>query len=93
MLTTARGSGSAAAGPRALTRMALDILLILMPLGIFLGDQHGLNRLADPPAEVAAIGARHETEAPDAVSLFGISHDAAESLLTRSGFRILADRS
>jgi cytochrome bd-type quinol oxidase subunit 1 len=35
---------------------ALDLLIILVPLQMFLGDQHGLNTLEYQPAKLAAIG-------------------------------------
>ncbi len=58
-------------------RMALDLLIILVPLQIFLGDQHGLNTLAYQPAKLAAIEGRYDTVQPTPLTLFGIPDDAA----------------
>ena len=41
--------------------MALDLLIILVPLQIFLGDMHGLNTLEYQPAKLAAIEGRYDT--------------------------------
>jgi cytochrome d ubiquinol oxidase subunit I len=37
-----------------MVRMALDLLIIIIPLQMFLGDQHGLNTLEHQPAKYAA---------------------------------------
>ncbi len=47
-------------------RMALDLLIVLVPLQIFLGDLHGLNTLEYQPAKLAAIEGRYDTVAADA---------------------------
>jgi cytochrome d ubiquinol oxidase subunit I len=62
---------------RMMIRMALDLLIILVPLQFFLGDQHGLNTLAYQPAKLAAIEGRYETAAPAPLTLFGIPDDHA----------------
>ncbi len=56
--------------------MALDLLIILVPLQIFLGDQHGLNTLEYQPAKLAAIEGRYDTAQPAPLTLFGIPDDA-----------------
>jgi cytochrome d ubiquinol oxidase subunit I len=61
-------------------RMALDLLIILVPLQIFLGDQHGLNTLEYQPAKVAAIEGRYDTVQPMPLTLFGIPDDAAATM-------------
>ena len=43
--------------------MTLWLLLVLVPLQIFLGDQHGLNTREHQPAKLAAIEARWDTGA------------------------------
>ena len=43
--------------------MTLWLLTFLVPLQMFLGDQHGLNTAAHQPAKLAAIEARWETAA------------------------------
>src|SRR5579884_3393883 len=61
-------------------RMALDLLIILVPLQIFLGDQHGLNTLAYQPAKLAAIEGRYDTVQPAPLTLFGIPDDAGATM-------------
>jgi cytochrome d ubiquinol oxidase subunit I len=61
---------------RLMIRMALDLLILLVPLQVFLGDQHGLNTLAYQPAKVAAIEGRYDTVAPMPLTLFGVPDDA-----------------
>jgi cytochrome d ubiquinol oxidase subunit I len=62
---------------RMMILMALDLLIILVPLQIFLGDQHGLNTLEYQPAKVAAIEGRYDTVSPMPLTLFGIPDDKA----------------
>lgn len=65
---------------RMMIRMALDLLIILVPLQIFLGDQHGLNTLKYQPAKLAAIEGRYDTTQPVPLTLFGIPDDAAATM-------------
>jgi cytochrome d ubiquinol oxidase subunit I len=60
---------------RLMIRMALDLLIILVPLQIFLGDLHGLNTLKYQPAKLAAIEGRYNTERPTPLTIFGIPDD------------------
>ena len=60
--------------------MALDLLIIIVPLQFFLGDQHGLNTLEHQPAKLAAIEGRYDTAAPAPLTLFGIPDDATETM-------------
>ncbi|HET7413455.1 MAG TPA: cytochrome ubiquinol oxidase subunit I [Pararhizobium sp.] len=60
---------------RLMVRMALDLLIILVPLQIFLGDLHGLNTLEYQPAKLAAIEGRYDTAQPVPLTLFGIPDD------------------
>jgi len=69
--------GRAADDARMMIRMALDLLIILVPLQMFLGDQHGLNSLEYQPAKVAAIEGRYDTVNPVPLTLFGIPDDEA----------------
>ena len=46
---------------RVMLSMTLWLLTVLVPLQIFLGDQHGLNTLEHQPAKLAAIEARWDT--------------------------------
>jgi len=65
---------------RMMIRMALDLLIIIVPLQIFLGDQHGLNTREYQPAKLAAIEGRYDTAQPAPLTLFGIPDDAAAVL-------------
>ena len=73
LLRRARASAEA----RMMILMALDLLIIIVPLQMFLGDQHGLNTLEYQPAKVAAIEGRYDTVAPVPLTVFGIPDDAA----------------
>ena len=72
--------GRAAEDARMMIRMALDLLIILVPLQIFLGDQHGLNTLEYQPAKLAAIEGRYDTAQPAPLTLFGIPDDATATM-------------
>jgi cytochrome bd ubiquinol oxidase subunit I len=72
--------GRAAEDARMMIRMALDLLIILVPLQIFLGDQHGLNTREYQPAKLAAIEGRYDTAQPAPLTLFGIPDDAAATM-------------
>jgi cytochrome d ubiquinol oxidase subunit I len=60
---------------RLMMRMALDLLIVLVPLQIVLGDMHGLNTLHYQPAKLAAIEGRYDTVKPTPLTLFGIPDD------------------
>ncbi len=59
--------------------MTLWLLTFLVPLQIFLGDQHGLNTAAHQPAKLAAIEARWETQPSFPLTLFAIPDPANET--------------
>jgi cytochrome bd ubiquinol oxidase subunit I len=61
-------------------RMALGLLIILVPLQIFLGDEHGLNTLEYQPAKLAAIEGLYATAQPAPLTLFGIPDDHAATM-------------
>jgi cytochrome bd ubiquinol oxidase subunit I len=63
-----------------MVKMALNLLIVLVPLQIVLGDMHGLNTREHQPTKLAAIEGVYDTEQPDALALFGIPDDAAEEL-------------
>jgi cytochrome bd ubiquinol oxidase subunit I len=65
---------------RLMVRMALDLLILLVPLQMFLGDLHGLNTLEYQPAKLAAIEGRYETAQPAPLTLFGIPDDKAAAM-------------
>jgi cytochrome d ubiquinol oxidase subunit I len=67
--------GRAREEARLMVRMALDLLIILVPMQMFLGDQHGLNTLEYQPAKLAAIEGRYDTASPAPLTLFGIPDD------------------
>ncbi|HYZ24413.1 MAG TPA: cytochrome ubiquinol oxidase subunit I, partial [Rhodopila sp.] len=69
-----RSSRSIAEG-RVMMRMALNLLIVLVPLQIILGDLHGLNTLEHQPAKLAAIEGRYDTATPTPLTLFGIPDD------------------
>ena len=62
---------------RTMLSMTLWLLSVLLPLQIFLGDQHGLNTLEHQPAKLAAIEAIWDTESRVPLNLFAIPDDAA----------------
>ena len=68
-------SGKSRDEARMMVRMALDLLIIIVPLQIVLGDQHGLNTLHYQPAKLAAIEGRYDTAQPAPLTLFGIPDD------------------
>ena len=65
---------------RLMVRMALDLLIVLVPLQMFLGDMHGLNTLKYQPAKIAAIEGRYDTARPTPLTLFGIPDDQAATM-------------
>ena len=71
LLRRQKGIGEA----RLMIRMALNLLIILVPLQIFLGDLHGLNTLEYQPAKLAAIEGRYDTLKPTPLTIFGIPDD------------------
>jgi len=70
----------AADDSRMMIRMALDLLIILVPLQIFLGDLHGLNTLEYQPAKLAAMEGLYDTAQPAPLTLFGIPDDEAATM-------------
>ena len=64
---------------RVMLSMTLWLLTVLVPLQIFLGDQHGLNTLEHQPAKLAAIEARWDTERRVPLTLFAIPDPANET--------------
>ncbi len=64
---------------RIMLSMTLWLLTVLVPLQIFLGDQHGLNTLKHQPAKLAAIEARWDTAQSVPLTLFAIPDQANET--------------
>ncbi len=72
-----RGRDTDAEAARLMMRMALGLLIVLVPLQMVLGDQHGLNTLEYQPTKLAAIEGRYDTQRPTPLTLFGIPDDKA----------------
>jgi len=68
--------GRSATEAGTMMRMALNMLIVLVPLQMVLGDLHGQNTLATQPAKFAAIEGRYDTVSPLPLTLFGIPDDA-----------------
>jgi cytochrome d ubiquinol oxidase subunit I len=73
-----RGRSTEEAG--IMVRMALNLLIVLVPLQMVLGDLHGANTRAYQPAKFAAIEGRYDTVHPLPLTLFGIPHDATGTM-------------
>ncbi len=58
-----------------MVRMALGLLIVLVPLQMVLGDLHGTNTGIYQPAKLAAIEGRYTTVRPEPLTLFGIPDD------------------
>jgi cytochrome d ubiquinol oxidase subunit I len=68
-----------AAEGRVMLSMTLWLLTVLVPLQIFLGDQHGLNTLHYQPAKLAAIEAHWDTGRRVPLILFAIPDQKSET--------------
>ena len=55
--------------------MALNLLIVLVPLQMVIGDLHGANTLQHQPAKFAAIEGRYDDVSPLPLTLFGIPDD------------------
>src|SRR5262249_22344662 len=66
---------------RTMLSMTLWLLTALVPLQMFIGDQHGLNTREHQPAKLAAIEARWDTERGVPLTLFAIPDDRPEPIL------------
>jgi cytochrome bd ubiquinol oxidase subunit I len=64
---------------RVMLSMTLWLLTVLVPLQIFLGDQHGLNTAAHQPAKLAAMEARWDTQPSFPLTLFAVPDPAKET--------------
>ena len=63
-----------------MVRMALNLLIVLVPLQMIVGDLHGQNTLKYQPAKFAAIEGRYDTVSPLPLTLFGIPDDATSTM-------------
>jgi cytochrome bd ubiquinol oxidase subunit I len=66
---------------RTMLSMTLWLLTVLVPLQMFIGDQHGLNTREHQPAKLAAIEARWETARAVPLTLFAIPDEKRETNL------------
>ncbi len=65
---------------RLMVRMALNLLIVLVPLQIVLGDMHGQNTREYQPTKLAAIEGLYDSAEPDPLILFGIPDDRGERM-------------
>jgi cytochrome bd ubiquinol oxidase subunit I len=72
-----KGGGQSAA-PRVL-RVALTLAVLLIPLQIFVGDEHGLNTLKHQPQKIAAMEGVWDTERGAPLLLFAIPDETTRS--------------
>lgn len=63
---------------RTMVRMALGLLVVLAPLQLFLGDQHGLNTLKHQPTKIAAMEAHWDGSKPGDFHIFAWPDEKAE---------------
>jgi cytochrome d ubiquinol oxidase subunit I len=64
---------------RTMLRMAIGLTVILAPLQLILGDQHGLNTLEHQPIKVAAMEAHWDGSQPGAFEIFAWPNEKTES--------------
>lgn len=64
---------------RIMFSMAMWMAVIVTPIQIFVGDQHGLNTFEHQPAKIAAMEGHYETHRGAPLILFGIPDDVAET--------------
>src|SRR4051794_11940221 len=62
-----------------MVRMAVGFAVIVAPLQLFLGDQHGLNTLKHQPMKIAAIEAHWDGSLPGELVLFAWPDEKAET--------------
>jgi cytochrome d ubiquinol oxidase subunit I len=63
---------------KTMLRMGLGMVIILAPLQLLIGDQHGLNTLKHQPAKVAAIEAHWDGSVPGDLVLIAWPDEEAE---------------
>ena len=73
-----RGRSQEEAG--IMVRMALNLLIVLVPVQMVLGDLHGANTKLHQPAKFAAIEGRYDTVRPLPLTLIGIPDDATGTM-------------
>jgi cytochrome d ubiquinol oxidase subunit I len=65
---------------RLMMRMALNLLVALVPLQMVVGDLHSANTGKYQPAKLAAIEGRYDNATPEPLTLFGIPDDATGTM-------------
>ena len=63
---------------RTMMRMAIGLVVILAPLQLFIGDQHGLNTLKHQPTKIAAMEAHWDSSKPGDFIIFAWPDEKAE---------------
>ena len=71
--------GDRAASVSAALRTSVYLAAVLIPIQIFVGDQHGLNTLEHQPAKIAAMEGIWHTERSAPLRLFAIPDDEAKT--------------
>ncbi len=74
---------------RTMQKMGFGLLIVLVPLQILLGDQHGLNTLAYQPAKIAAMEAHWDTAARVPLLLFAWPREDEEKNHLELGIPLL----
>jgi cytochrome d ubiquinol oxidase subunit I len=65
---------------KVMIKMALNLLIVLVPLQMIIGDLHGSNTGEYQPAKLAAMEGRYQTVHPVPLTLFGIPDDATGTM-------------
>jgi cytochrome bd ubiquinol oxidase subunit I len=63
------------AGTRPVLRVAVCVAAVLLPIQIFVGDQHGLNTLEHQPQKIAAMEGIWHTESGAPLLLFALPNE------------------
>ena len=69
---------------RTMVRMAIGLAVILAPLQLFIGDQHGLNTLKHQPIKIAAMEAHWDGTKPGDFHIFAWPDEKAEKQPVRN---------
>ncbi len=64
---------------RTMMRMAIGLLVVLAPLQIWIGDEHGLNTLKHQPIKIAAMEAHWDGSKPGDFYIFAWPDERAET--------------
>jgi cytochrome d ubiquinol oxidase subunit I len=71
-------AGKFLAEARTMVKMAIGLLVILAPLQLFIGDQHGLNTLKHQPIKIAAMEGHWDGSKPGDFHIFAWPDEANE---------------